>query len=131
MSQRRNRILIVEDEEGLRRSLQVFLEDDGFEVTTAASGEEALRLLIQCRPDAAIVDIRLPGMDGNTFIELAHELDGGIGFFVYTGSPSYKPSSRLSALGVREEHLFKKPLIDMSVLAKAVRKKTTLLRAEG
>jgi DNA-binding NtrC family response regulator len=95
MSQRHHRILIVEDEEGLRRSLRVFLEDDGFEVIAAASGEEALGLLIQCRPDTAIVDIRLPGTDGNAFIERAHELDGGIGFFVYTGSASYKLSSRL------------------------------------
>jgi DNA-binding NarL/FixJ family response regulator len=122
VSQQPVRILIVEDEEGLRRSLTVFLEDDGFEVIGAASAEEGLRLVIQCRPDTAIVDIRLPGMDGNTFIENARELHGGIGIIVYTGSASYKPSLRLSSLGIREEHVFKKPLIDMSVLVEAVRK---------
>jgi DNA-binding NarL/FixJ family response regulator len=122
VSQQPARILIVEDEEGLRRSLTVFLEDDGFEVIAAASAEEGLRLVIQCHPDTAIVDIRLPGMDGNTFIEQAHELNGGIGFIVYTGSDSYKPSLMLSSLGVTEEHVLKKPLIDMSVLVKAIRK---------
>jgi DNA-binding NtrC family response regulator len=122
VSQQPTRILIVEDEEGLRRSLSVFLEDDGFEVIAAASAEEGLRLVIQCHPDTAIVDIRLPGMDGNTFIEQAHELNRGIGFIVYTGSDSYKPSLRLTSLGVTEEHVLKKPLIDMSVLVKAIRK---------
>jgi len=121
VSQQLPRILIVEDEEGLRRGLTVFLEDDGFEVIAAATAEEGLRLVIQCRPDAAIVDIRLPGMDGNTFIEQAHELHGGIGFIVYTGSVSYKPSLMMSSLGIKEKHVFKKPLIDMSVLVEAVR----------
>jgi DNA-binding NtrC family response regulator len=128
VSQQPARILIVEDEEGLRRSLTVFLEDDGFEVIAAASAEEGLGLVIQCHPDTAIVDIRLPGMDGNTFIENARELHGGIGFIVYTGSASYKPSLSLSALGVRQEHVFKKPLIDMSVLAEAIRKQLILGR---
>jgi DNA-binding response OmpR family regulator len=115
-------ILIVEDEEGLRRSLRIFLEDDGFRVIAAASGEEALRFLIECRPDTAIVDIRLPGMDGNTFIEEARKLHSEIGFIVYTGSVSYKPSSRMASLGIRAEHVFRKPLIDMSVLVEALRK---------
>jgi two-component system, OmpR family, response regulator len=115
-------ILIIEDEEGLRRSLRVFFEDDGFEVIVAASGEEALRFMIECRPDTAIVDLGLPGIDGNTFIEEARKLHSGIRFIVYTGSVSYKPSLRLNSLGITEENVFKKPLTDMSILVEAVRK---------
>jgi DNA-binding response OmpR family regulator len=115
-------ILIVEDEESLLRSLRVFFEDDGFEVIAAATGEEALRFLTSCKPDTAIVDLRLPGMDGNTFIEEARKIHSGIGFIVYTGSVSYKPSLSLNSLGITEDNVFKKPLTDMSVLVDAVRK---------
>jgi DNA-binding response OmpR family regulator len=115
------RVLIVEDEESLRRSLRGFLEDDGFCVTTVASGEEGLRFLDECIPDAAIVDLRLPGMDGDAFIAEALERHSGIRFIVYTGSVAYKPSSRLRAAGIGEEHIFRKPLPDLSVLVDAVK----------
>jgi DNA-binding response OmpR family regulator len=58
------RILIVDDDELLRRSLAFNLEQAGFEVNTAAKAEDALELVALAAPDLVILDIGLPGMDG-------------------------------------------------------------------
>jgi len=56
------RVLVVEDEDKLRRILQLQLQSSGFEVDQAGSAEEALR--IADRADVVVTDLRLPGMDG-------------------------------------------------------------------
>lgn len=58
------RIVVVEDIEDARKMLVALLEADGYEVTSAADGEAGLQLIIQERPDLAIVDIGLPKLDG-------------------------------------------------------------------
>ncbi len=58
------RIMVVDDEEAMRESLAAWLVKDGFEVATAASGEQALNLLSEAPFDLLFVDIKMPGMDG-------------------------------------------------------------------
>jgi len=58
------RILVVDDDERVLKSIRGVLEDEGFHVATARSGEEALRLSAQDGPDVALLDIWMPGMDG-------------------------------------------------------------------
>ena len=59
------RILIVDDEAGIRHSLAGILGDEGFETTAAADGEEAIRAIIdEGAPDLALLDIAMPGRDG-------------------------------------------------------------------
>jgi DNA-binding response OmpR family regulator len=65
------RLLIVEDEAELRKSLRLGLAEDGFTVTCADSAESAERLLEDQAFDAIVLDLRLPGKDG---IELLREL---------------------------------------------------------
>ena len=115
------RILLVEDEASIRRSLRAFLEDAGFEVIGVPSGEAGLAALPECRPDAAIVDMRLPGMDGNTFIRQAHRVDPLLGFLIYTGSVGYAIPPEVQAIGIRPEHVLRKPLHDLAVLATSLR----------
>jgi two-component system, OmpR family, response regulator len=126
MSDRRQRILIVDDEESIRRSLRAYLEDEGYEVVDVGKGEEGLNALVVEPADAAIVDMRLPGMDGNAFVEQAHHLLPKMAFFIYTGSVGYKPPASLQAIGVGEEHVFKKPLGDIALLVDAMRKSLEL-----
>ncbi len=57
-------ILIVDDEESICKTLGGILTDEGYPVVTAASGEEALRVLEEEPPNLVILDIWLPGMDG-------------------------------------------------------------------
>lgn len=57
-------ILVVDDEPGIVRALGINLKALGYQVDTAASGEEALRKATDHRPDAVILDLGLPGIDG-------------------------------------------------------------------
>jgi DNA-binding response OmpR family regulator len=58
------RILIVDDDELLRRSLAFNLQQAGFVTNTAASAEDALDMVVITAPDLVVLDIGLPGMDG-------------------------------------------------------------------
>ncbi|HXW33833.1 MAG TPA: response regulator transcription factor [Acidimicrobiales bacterium] len=59
-----SRILLVEDDERIRTSLRLALEDEGYEVEEAASGESALETFAEQASDVVLIDLMLPGMDG-------------------------------------------------------------------
>ncbi len=61
------RILVVEDDSDLRHSLAEVLEEEGYEVACAKDGEDALRQLDGPAPQAILLDLTMPGMDGWTF----------------------------------------------------------------
>ena len=65
------RILVVDDEPQICHALQTNLEKRNYDVTTAASGEEALEAIVRQKPDVVIVDLVLPAMDG---IELTRRI---------------------------------------------------------
>ena len=65
------RILIVDDEESQRKQLAGFLEKQGFDVTTAASGQEAVAVCVDRHFEIALIDLKMPEMDG---IELLGKL---------------------------------------------------------
>jgi len=64
MSKRGASILVVDDEREIVRALRRSLSAHGFTVLTASSGEEAVRLVSQQRPDLLLLDLLLPGMSG-------------------------------------------------------------------
>ena len=85
---RRQTILVVEDDEGLRRFYRHALQMAGYEVQEARGGFEALRRLDSNPPDLVVLDLMLPGMDGFTVrSELAdHAQNRNIPIVVVTGS---------------------------------------------
>ena len=58
------RVLVVDDEPQIRRALATNLEIRGYEVDLAATGEDALRMAGERRPDVVVLDLGLPGIDG-------------------------------------------------------------------
>jgi DNA-binding response OmpR family regulator len=58
------RILAVEDDERIRSAVKLALEDEGWTVDEAGSGEEAIDLFARATPDVVLIDIMLPGIDG-------------------------------------------------------------------
>ena len=65
------RLLVLEDDDGLRASLRLVLEDEGYEVVEAADAERALEAVTGPGVDLMLVDLMLGGMDGFTFIQRA------------------------------------------------------------
>jgi two-component system response regulator AtoC len=72
------RILVVDDEYLIRWTLQQNLEKEGYEVILAETGEEALEKVKEEAPDLALLDIKLPGIDGYEVLERALKIDEGI-----------------------------------------------------
>src|SRR5688500_3454872 len=67
----RKNILVVDDEKSQREILEMILADEGYDVTTAASGEAAVKFARDRRFDLALTDLKMTGMDG---IELLQHL---------------------------------------------------------
>jgi DNA-binding NtrC family response regulator len=70
---RKERILVAEDDRTARVSLAGLLEAEGFQVLTAENGTQAESLLLIQEPDVALLDIRMPGVDGLTVLRRARE----------------------------------------------------------
>lgn len=105
-------VLLLDDHESLRRNLFALLEDEGFGVVQASSGEDALQLLSATKVDVAIVDIRLPNMNGHEFIQAAHAVNADLRFVIYTGAVDYQLPDELCRIGLTDENVFIKPLTD-------------------
>jgi len=69
------KILIVDDEQLIRWSLEKHLQKQGYEVVTAGSGEDALKLAKEESPDLMLLDIQLPGMNGIEVLERVKEFE--------------------------------------------------------
>jgi DNA-binding NarL/FixJ family response regulator len=63
------KLLVVDDEPGVRESVQAYLEDSGYQVEVASNGKEAWELLQQHAPDLVISDIMMPQVDGHQFLQ--------------------------------------------------------------
>jgi DNA-binding NtrC family response regulator len=118
------RILVLDDEEVVRDNLRAFFEDEGFDVLPAGTAEEALKVLTEEPVDVAIVDVRLPVMNGTEFILQAHTAHPALKFIIYTGSPDFTVTPYLTEAGVQAGEIISKPLFDMKVLSDSVRRLT-------
>lgn len=79
-----SRILLVDDEEELRRSSAQALELAGFRVDTFACAEDALERIAFSFHGVVISDIRMPGMDGMTFLQRIREIDAELPVILVT-----------------------------------------------
>jgi len=116
MTESMHTILIVDDEIFIRQSFCDYFEDQLWRTILAESGEQALEILEQESPDAAVVDIRMGGMDGDAFILKAHKIKPEMAFVICTGSPEYYIPDALREVSTVSRQLFKKPLTDLSRL---------------
>lgn len=89
----RPRILVVDDEDPLRRALTRMLEEAGYEVSAAENGARALELLAEGSFAAVLTDISMPRMDGLDLLRAVREHDLEVPVLIMTGSPDVKSAS--------------------------------------
>lgn len=100
MKSEKRKILLVEDETLLREALKEWLEDDGYNVEVAQSGEEALEKIKQEEFGVIVFDLRLPGIDGLHAFEEAKDIKPGTKGLIITAYPSYETQQRARELGL-------------------------------
>lgn len=92
-------LLIVDDDRVLRERLGRALRERGFEVSTAASFDEAVALASEESPEMAVVDLRMPGRSGLELIRALHDLDPQTKIVVLTGYGSIATAVEAVRLG--------------------------------
>ena len=78
------KILVVDDEPLACEFLKRFLGKQGYEISIATTGEQALELIQAERPHLVLLDIRMPGMDGMEVMRRAKGIDPALGFIMVT-----------------------------------------------
>jgi len=114
------RVLVVEDNEDGRESLRELLEIWGYEVSVAGSGPEGVEMAFATRPEVALIDIGLPGLDGNEVARRIRSVLGGdeISLIAMTGYG--QPEDRRRALQAGFDRYLVKP-VDPAVLSQLLR----------
>jgi DNA-binding NtrC family response regulator len=87
-------ILIVDDEFSVRDSLYRWFLKDGYQVTAAENADEALQAMEEHRYEIALVDIKMPGMDGLTLQEHVHRIDSRVAVIMVTAFASVDTAVR-------------------------------------
>src|SRR5271170_2644733 len=111
-----HKILIVDDETGIRDSLQGVLADEGYEAASVESGEECLKLLRrEHNYEVVLLDIWLPGIDGLETLERIHEMDDPPEVIMISGHGTIETAVRATKLGAYD--FLEKPLsIDKTLI---------------
>ncbi|HEX6122392.1 MAG TPA: response regulator transcription factor [Ktedonobacterales bacterium] len=104
--ERRASILIVDDEPHIVEFLQLGFGYEGFEVATAASGPEGLRVAAELKPDLVILDLMLPGMDG---LEVARRLRAGSDVAIIMLTARDTVDNRVEGLEIGADDYLTKP----------------------
>jgi two-component system nitrogen regulation response regulator NtrX len=102
------RIMIVDDEKPIRESLQGLLEDEGYAVVCAASGEEAVARFRKQPADCIILDIWMPGIDGLEAMNRLRQIDADVPVIVMSGHATIDTAVRATRQGAYD--FLEKPL---------------------
>jgi two-component system nitrogen regulation response regulator NtrX len=102
-------ILVVDDEEGIVETLSSILEDEGYEVVTAASGEQALSLVKEYSPEIILLDVWMPlGMDGLETLKNIKEINQEPAVIMISGHATIDTAVQATKLGAHD--FLEKPL---------------------
>ncbi len=92
-------ILIVDDDDQLRRSFQKLLVEEGYTAESAASGEEGIRRIRKSLPDLVILDMRLPGMNGLQAFSEIHRMEPKLPIIIMTAFGTTEDAIEATKLG--------------------------------
>src|SRR4051794_37460777 len=102
------RVLVVDDDESVRKALSALLAGEGYLIEVAGNGEEALRVLSQFDPDVVLTDLHMPVLDGLGLLERGKPLAPHATFVMMTAFASIETAVQAVKQGA--ENYLTKPL---------------------
>lgn len=120
------KLLFIDDEESVRKVFSISLRKEGYEVLTAENGEKGLEVFMRENPPIALVDIKMPGMDGIEVLRRIKEMNPETEVIIITGHGDM--DSAIKALKLDASDFLTKPISDeaLSVALKRAQKKIKL-----
>ena len=104
------RVLLIDDEEGIRKVMSIALKDAGYVVWTAESGEQGLEIFEREQPPLVLTDIKMPGMDGIGVLRRIKEMETDSEVIIITGHGEMELA--ISALQLEASDFITKPIHD-------------------
>ena len=121
------RILVVDDDENIRVTIEAILENEGYAVDVAVNGREAIKKSESTAYNVALIDIRLPDMEGTELLTSMKDTVPKVRKIIITGYPSMQ--NAIDAVNRNADAYLVKP-VDVDKLLKLVRRQLKLQEAE-
>jgi two-component system, response regulator, stage 0 sporulation protein F len=96
------KILVIDDDQGVRRLLDVYFRDRGHDVVLAENGLRGLELFRQDHPDIIVLDLKMRGMDGLAVLQDIRSLKQDQRVIMFTGASDSTKEQQIHALGITE-----------------------------
>ncbi len=108
MGQKAMKMLVVDDEEYICEILHEFLSLQGYQVDTAANGEDALKKYEADRPEVVLLDIRMPGIGGIDILRRIKEIDSRVGIIMLSAFGDEETVNEVLQMGA--DYYLQKPV---------------------
>ena len=118
-----NKLLIVDEQYGIRILLNEVFQKEGYETFQASNGEEALSIVRNDKPDLVLLDMKIPGMDGIEILKRVKEIDKDIQVIIMTAYGELDMIQQAKDLGALTH--FAKPF-DIDEIREAVKKELSM-----
>lgn len=113
-------ILIIDDDESIRKSISMHLEDNFYKTLTAENGREGIKIFDQTHPDLVLVDLRMPEVDGYEVIKYIYKSAPEVPLIVVSGVNSIQAAIDTMKIGAWD--FLTKPVTDHLVLIHSIEK---------
>lgn len=132
MTEVQTSVLIVDDEEAIRVALKKYLVQQGYEVATAGSGEEALKVLQKQKIACMLLDVRMPGLSGVDLVPQVMEIEPNIALLMLTAVNDATSAALCMQRGAMDYLTKPIELTDLSrAVQRALRKRSTQLEQQN
>jgi phosphoserine phosphatase RsbU/P len=111
-------ILTIDDDDLVRESISVYLEDSGFEVIEANNGQQGVQQFREQKPDVVLCDLRMPDMDGMQVLEVITKEAPNVPVIIISGAGII--NNVVEALRLGAWDYLVKPIVDMTILEQTI-----------
>jgi len=124
-----NTILIIDDDDQLRKSFEKLLSEEGYNIMSAASGEAGQKMVLSSLPNLVILDLRLPGMNGLDTFRAIHKIEPRLPVIIMTAYGTTETAIEATKLGAFDYILKPFEIPDMLLVIKEALKAGRFMRS--